>query len=188
VLAVARACVGQILVTRRPDGVAAGRIVEAEAYRGPDDLAAHSAGGRRTHRTEVMFGRAGHAYVFLIYGMHWAFNVVVAEEGQPHAVLIRAIEPALNAELMARRRGIGPLRREVCNGPGKLCAALDLTGDDYGKDLCSPEGDVFLAAGRGRPRIGVSERINVDYAGDWARRPWRFYEKGNPYVSVAPRT
>ena len=187
VLDVARAMIGTILVHRLPEGVVAGRVVECEAYRGPEDLAAHSAGGRRTARTEVMFGAPGHAYMFLLYGMHWAFNVVVGPEGHPHAVLVRAVEPVLGVELMAARRGLGAGDARLTNGPGKLCDALGLDAGRYGEDLCGT--NLFLAAappGR-RPRIGRSARINVDYAGAWARRPWRFHERGNRYVSVAPR-
>jgi DNA-3-methyladenine glycosylase len=187
VLDVARAMIGTVLVHRSAEGTVAGRIVECEAYRGPEDLAAHSAGGRRTARTEVMFGAPGHAYMFLLYGMHWAFNVVVGPEGHPHAVLVRAVEPVLGVELMAARRGLGPGDVRLTNGPGKLCAALGLDARRYGEDLCGP--DLFLAAGPAgkRPRIGRSARINVDYAGAWAKRPWRFHERGNRYVSVAPR-
>lgn len=184
VLVVARACVGAILVHETDEGLTAGRIVECEAYRGPEDLAAHSAGGRRTRRTEVMFGRAGHAYMFLLYGMHWAFNVVTAREGEPHAVLVRAVEPIAGIELMARRRGVAPDRRELTNGPGKVCAALGLDGACYGADLTSER----LHLERGfRGGVGRSARVNVEYAGAWAERPWRFYERGNRYVSVPPR-
>jgi DNA-3-methyladenine glycosylase len=184
VLVVARACVGQLLVHRTPEGLAAGRIVETEAYRGPEDLAAHSAGGRRTPRTEVMFGPAGHAYMFALYGMHWAFNIVTGPVGDPHAVLVRAIEPIAGIELMSRRRGIAPERIELTNGPGKLCQALALDGSAYGRDLCG--GELHLLTGA-TGSIGRSHRINVDYAGAWAKRPWRFYERGNRYVSVSPR-
>jgi DNA-3-methyladenine glycosylase len=184
VLQVARASIGKVLVRRTPDGLTAGRIVEAEAYRGPEDLAAHSAGGRRTRRTEAMFGPPGHAYMFLLYGMHWAFNMVVGAEGEPHAVLLRAIEPTLGQALMAARRGMREDRVELTNGPGKLCAAFGLDGSAYGLDLCGEE--LFLAEGSRGP-IGRSARINVDYAGAWARRPWRFYERNNRYVSVPPR-
>jgi 3-methyladenine DNA glycosylase Mpg len=99
VLQVARDCIGQILVHETPDGVVAGRIVEAEAYRGPEDRAAHSHGGRRTARTEAMFGPPGHAYVFLVYGLHWHVNLVTGPRGAPHAVLIRAVEPLAAARL-----------------------------------------------------------------------------------------
>lgn len=185
VLQVARASIGKVLVHRTPEGITAGRVVEAEAYRGPEDLAAHSAGGRRTRRTEAMFGPPGHAYMFLLYGMHWAFNMVVGAEGAPHAVLLRAIEPTLGRALMAARRGMSEDRVELTNGPGKLCAAFGLDGSAYGQDLCGEA--LFLAEGSHGP-IGRSARINVDYAGAWAKRPWRFYERNNRYVSVPPRT
>jgi DNA-3-methyladenine glycosylase len=185
VLVIARAMIGKVLVHVTPEGAAAGRIVECEAYRGPEDLAAHSALGRRTRRTEVMFGPPGHAYMFLLYGMHWAFNVVVGAEGHPHAILVRAVEPVLGAELMAERRGVPAEIARLTSGPGKLCAALGLTAAAYGKDLCGPE--LFLAEGPRRAGVGRSARINVDYAGAWAAKPWRFYERGNRYVSVPPR-
>lgn len=188
VLLVARDCIGKVMVHDSPEGLTAGRIVETEAYRGPSDLAAHSAGGRRTLRTEVMFGPAGMVYMFLLYGMHWAFNVVAGEEGEPHAVLVRALEPIVGLELMSKRRGLAPGRVELTNGPGKLCAALGLDRSAYGKDLCGSE--LYFADGeRGRRApIGRSPRINVDYAGAWAQKRWRFYERGNRYVSVSPRS
>jgi DNA-3-methyladenine glycosylase len=185
VLTVARECIGKVLVHRTPDGEAAGRIVEAEAYRGPLDLAAHSSRGH-TPRTAAMFGPPGFAYVYLLYGISWAFNIVAAAEGEPHAVLIRALEPLRGYELMAHRRRKTATARELTNGPGKLTQALSITGADYGRDLC---GDIlYLEECDVRPRrIGRSPRINVDYAGDWVHKPWRFYERGNRYVSVAPR-
>src|SRR5262249_5275311 len=136
VLRVARDCVGKTLVRTSREGVTAGRIVEAEAYRGPEDLAAHSRAGRRTPRTEVMFGPAGYAYVCLIYGMHFHFNLVVGQAGEPHAVLVRAIEPIAGLPLMASRRGVDSSKRALTNGPGKLCQALGITLADYGADLC----------------------------------------------------
>lgn len=185
VLLAARACIGKVLVRRTAEGMTAGRIVECEAYRGPEDRAAHSAGGRRTQRTEAMFGPPGHAYMFLLYGMHWAFNIVVGRVGVPHAILIRAVEPTQGLDLMAERRAMDPSRRELTNGPGKLCAAFALTGADYGASLFSDA--LYLEEGRARAGVGRSPRINVDYAGAWARRPWRFYERDNRYVSVPPR-
>jgi DNA-3-methyladenine glycosylase len=186
VLIVARESIGKILVHRTKAGVAAGRIVEAEAYRGPLDLAAHSSRGL-TKRTTAMYGPPGHAYVYLLYGISWAINLVAASEGEPHAVLIRAIEPVEGIDLMARRRNKAPDSRDLTNGPGKLTQALGITGADYGCDLCADR--LFLETAR-EPRafrIGRSPRINVDYAGSWAARNWRFYERGNRYVSVAPR-
>jgi DNA-3-methyladenine glycosylase len=188
VLTVARQCIGKILVHRTTDGEAAGRIVEAEAYRGPFDLAAHSRRGLHTKRTTAMFGPPGHAYVYLLYGISWAMNIVVAPTGSPHAVLIRALEPVRGVELMTQRRGKPATSRELSNGPGKLTNALAITGADYGRDLCGDE--LFLEetdAEIPRGKIGRSPRINVDYAGKWAALPWRFYERGNRYVSVPPR-
>ncbi len=187
VLVVARECIGMMLVHRTAEGEAAGRIVETEAYRGPLDLAAHSARGL-TKRTAVMFGPPGYAYVYFIYGLSWAMNIIAATEGEPHGVLIRALEPVRGLELMVRRRGGGksPGARELTNGPGKLTQALGITGEDYGRDLCGDR--LFLEeADRRVGRVGRSARINVDYAGAWATKRWRFYERGNRYVSVRPR-
>lgn len=185
VLVVARECVGKILVCRTAEGEAAGRIVEAEAYRGPRDLAAHSARGL-TPRTKAMFGPPGHAYVYLLYGTSWAMNLVVASQGEPQAVLIRALEPLRGLELMARRRSKPPTSRELTNGPGKLTHALGIIGADYGRDLCGSR--LYLEDdGRRAVGIGRSTRINVDYAGPWAAKLWRFYERGNRYISVRPR-
>lgn len=194
VLDLARACVGAVLFCRAPDGITAGRIVETEAYRGPEDLAAHSRGGRRTRRTEAMFGPPGSIYMFLLYGMHWAFNIVAGPPDTPHAVLVRAIEPVevdpdSIGRMLRRRFGDGSVRtparlRAIGNGPGKLCQAMALDGSHYGASLAGPA--VWLAAGE-RGRLGRSPRINVEYAGVWAARPWRFYERGNRCVSVPPR-
>src|SRR5688572_13655277 len=180
VLSVARDCIGKYLIHDGPEGRVVGRIVETEAYRGPEDRAAHSFGGRRTARTEVMFGPPGHAYVFFVYGMHWNFNVVTTAEGAPHAVLIRAVEPVDGLELMASRRGLAPTRRELTNGPGKLCQAFGIERAAYGADLTSPP--LFWSDG---PRCAVARcpRVGIDYAGAWAARPWRFYDPTSPYVS-----
>ncbi len=185
VLIVARQCIGKILVHRTAEGEAAGRIVETEAYRGPRDLAAHSARGL-TRRTAAMFGPPGHAYIYRLYGTCWAMNLVAANVGEPHAVLIRAIEPLRGIDLMAARRRKPATARDLTNGPGKLTEALAITGADYARDLCDDE--LFLTEDDRRTvKIGRSARINVEYAGLWAVRPWRFYERENPYVSVKPR-
>jgi DNA-3-methyladenine glycosylase len=184
VLAVARDVIGKLLVHDTPEGRVAGRIVESEAYRGPEDRAAHSYGGRRTARTEVMFGPPGYAYVFFVYGMHHQMNLVTTEDGAPHAVLLRAVEPLVGLELMATRRGLPATDRNLTNGPGKLCQAFGIDRGHYGLDLC--EARLFLAEGP-RGRVLRSPRVGVDYAGVWAERPWRFYEHENPWVSRAPR-
>jgi len=184
VLTVARQCIGKVLVHRTPDGETAGRIVEAEAYRGPEDRAAHSWRGM-TPRTTVMFGPPGRAYVYLLYGVSWAFNIVTTADGLPHAVLIRALEPIRGLELMAVRRRQLASARELTNGPGKLTQAMGINRSDYARDLCGDE--LFLEEGAAG-RVGRSARINVEPAGEpWASRPWRFYERGNRYVSVRPR-
>jgi DNA-3-methyladenine glycosylase len=184
VLTVAREAIGKILVHESDGGRVAGRIVEAEAYRGPEDRAAHSYGGRRTKRTEAMFGPPGHAYVFFVYGMHWHVNLVTTAVGVPHAVLIRAVEPLEGIELMATRRGIGEKKTALTNGPGKVCQAFGIDARRYGADLC--RGPLVLLDGPAGA-IGRSPRIGVDYAGAWAARPWRFFEKSSPYVSRARR-
>lgn len=171
-LLVARDLIGMHLV--RDDGVArrVGRIVETEAYMGPEDLAAHSARGR-TQRTEVMFGPPGHAYVYFIYGFWNCMNVVTARKGVPHAVLLRALEPVAGIT-------------DKTWGPGLLCRAMSIDRTLNGADLCAdslwlerpPEPTSSVRIGRG-PRIGV------DYAGTWAKRPWRFFDRASPYVSTA---
>lgn len=171
-LSIARALIGMRLL--RDDGrtVRAGRIVETEAYLGPRDLAAHSARGR-TPRTEVMFGPPGHAYVYLIYGFWNCLNVVTGAPGVPHAVLLRALEPL---------GGLG----ERTSGPGLLCRALNIDRSLNGADLRGDE--LWLApasAGARPPRIARSARIGVGYAGEWACKPWRFYDRGSPFVSTA---
>lgn len=182
-LEVARDCIGKLLVHDEPEGLLVGRIVEAEAYRGPQDRAAHSYGGRRTDRTEAMFGPPGHAYVFLIYGLHWNFNVVTTAAGLPHAVLIRAVQPLAGLELMAARRGLAPGNVALTNGPGKLCQAFGIDRRHYAADLTI--GPLYLADG---PRGVVlrSRRVGIEYAGAWAEKPWRFFERGSRWVSKVP--
>lgn len=166
---VARELLGKHLV-RLSNGVErVGRIVEVEAYLGPHDLAAHSSRGR-TERTRVMFGPPGHAYVYLIYGIHCCMNVVTEREGHASAVLLRAIEPVRNVE--------GPTR-----GPGRLCRAMGIDRRLDGHDLTGDELYVADPVDAGTVSIVRRPRIGVDYAGRWARRLLRFYIRGNPFVS-----
>jgi DNA-3-methyladenine glycosylase len=181
VLRVARDCIGKHLVHDTPEGPIVGRIVEAEAYRGPEDRAAHSFGGRRTARTEVMFGPPGHAYVFFVYGLHYQVNLVTTAVDAPHAVLIRAVEPIAGAELMASRRGMHAARRELSNGPGKVCQAFGIDRSHNGWDLTLAP--LFLSDGP-ECRVIAGTRVGVDYAGAWAARPWRFCDPDSRYVST----
>ena len=177
---------GKLLVHDSPEGRCAGMIVEAEAYCGPYDDAAHSFGGRRTARTEAMYGPAGQAYVFRLYGMHRCFNVVTASAGEPQAVLIRALEPVEGLALMAQRRGTAE-KRLLCSGPGRLCQAMGIGMEHYGQDLFS--GSLRLEEYRTFPpeAIGVSPRVNVDYAETYRDRLWRFFIQGSPCVSRVPK-
>jgi DNA-3-methyladenine glycosylase len=179
-LDVARQLLGKYLVRQHADGTTIGKIVETEAYIGPDDKACHASRGR-TPRTEIMFGQAGHAYVYLIYGFHCMLNIVTEAMDLPAAVLIRAVEPFAGLELMRARRGTQPLR-SLASGPGKLCQAFAIDRRLNGGDLC---GAVIYLEDRGEPaaKVVTTPRIGVDYAGKWKRKPWRFLIRGNEFVS-----
>jgi DNA-3-methyladenine glycosylase len=168
---VARELIGMHLVRAERGTIRAGRIVEVEAYQGPRDLAAHSARGRSA-RTEVMFGPPGHAYVYFIYGFWYCLNIVTAAEGVPHAVLLRALEPVTGID-------------DKTWGPGLLCRAMHIDKKLNGADLCGDSLWLERPAAASRPpRIARGERIGVEYAGEWARRPWRFYDRDSRYVST----
>lgn len=179
-LVVARDLIGKLLVSQVDGRLSAGKIVETEAYKGPQDAAAHSYRGRRTKRTEVMFGPAGYAYVFMLYGVHHAFNIVTARVEQPQAVLIRALEPIAGAALMAERRGLALAHRDTANGPGKLCQALGISMEHYGTDVTQ---GVISAHDGGRVPVIASPRVGIDYAGKWVAKPWRFSERDSSFVS-----
>jgi DNA-3-methyladenine glycosylase len=183
VVTVARELLGKLLVVPAKNEIrVSGFIVETEAYRGPQDRAAHSYGGRRTKRTEPMYGIGGTAYVFFVYGMYYQFNVVTNAAELPHAVLIRAVEPFEGTDVMRKRRHRQP-DHNLTNGPGKLCIALGIDRGLDGADLLGER--VWLEAGRtiGRSRIASGPRIGIDYAEEWVDKPWRFWIKDNPFVS-----
>jgi DNA-3-methyladenine glycosylase len=171
---VARALLGKVLVHRDAGVLRAARIVETEAYHGPRDLASHARFGR-TPRAGIMFGPPGFAYVYLIYGLSHCVNVVTGPEGFPAAVLVRAAEP-ITACLHATR------------GPGNLCRALGIRRElDNGRDLTGDELFVLDDGGAGvRPRILAGPRVNVDHAGPWAARRWRYAVAGSAWVSRPP--
>lgn len=183
VLAVARELLGNLLVVPARHGKRiAGMIVETEAYRGPQDRASHAYGGRRTRRTETMYGIGGTAYVYFVYGMYNQFNVVTNVNDIPHAVLIRAVEPVDGIELMRKRRH-GQSDHNLTNGPGKLCIALGIDRKLDRADLLGNE--VWIEEGQRVPRYRIvsGPRIGIDYAEEWIDRPWRFWIKNNPFVS-----
>ncbi len=183
VVTVARDLLGTLLVVPHRNGTrVSGIIVETEAYRGPMDRAAHSYGGRRTKRTETMYGIGGTSYVFFVYGMYNQFNVVTNAEDAPHAVLIRALEPVEGIELMRKRRH-GQPDSNLTNGPGKLCIALDIDRRLDGADLLGERVWLEDAGNVPRSRIISGPRVGIDYAEGWVDKPWRFWIKDNPFVS-----
>ena len=188
VVTVARSLLGKVLVTVL-DGVrTSGRIVEVEAYNGVVDRASHAFAGRRTARTEVMFGTGGTAYVYLIYGIHHLFNVVTNRKDIPHAVLVRALEPLEGIPVMLERMGRERLDHSLTRGPGNVSRALGLR--TYHSGLSLQNGEVWIGDDGFRPRrgeIGASPRIGVDYAGEDAALHYRFFLRGNKYVSGPKR-
>jgi DNA-3-methyladenine glycosylase len=183
VLSVARDLLGKLLVVLNENGRRiSGMIVEVEAYRGPEDRASHAYGGRRTKRTETMYQLGGTAYVYFVYGMYYQFNVVSNVEDIPHAILVRALQPVEGIETMRIRRQ-SHSDKNLTSGPGKLCIALGIDRQLDGADLVGSR--VWLEEYERIPRskIATGSRIGIDYAEDWVDKPWRFWLKGNEYVS-----
>jgi DNA-3-methyladenine glycosylase len=184
VLVIAKELLGKILITKFDNIETSGRIVEVEAYNGITDKASHAAGGRRTARNEVMYAEGGAAYVYLCYGIHHLFNVVTNVKEIPHAVLIRALEPVRGADKMLKRTGKIKQDNTLTRGPGNLSKALGISTIYSGASLNSSH--IFIADDGfvyPKKQIAASPRIGVDYAGKDAKLPYRFYVKGNPYVS-----
>ncbi len=183
VVDIARLLLGKLLVTEIDGHRSSGIITETEAYAGVTDKASHAWGGRRTKRTEVMYMQGGTAYVYLCYGIHHLFNVVTHEEGTPHAVLIRAIEPVDGLDIMLQRRKMSKLTPALTAGPGALSQALGINTAMTGLSLFG--NSVYIEERPVIPdtNIVAATRIGVNYAGDDALLPYRFYIKGNKYVS-----
>ncbi|HSC39389.1 MAG TPA: DNA-3-methyladenine glycosylase [Chitinophagaceae bacterium] len=184
VVKIAKELLGKLLVTRFDGHLTAGRIVEVEAYNGVVDKAAHSYGGRRTRRTEIMYAKGGVAYVYLIYGLHHLFNVVTNLQDTPHAILVRGIEPVEGIDTMLGRMKKQRLDHTVGRGPGNVSKALGIRTVNTGVSLL---GDTIFIASDGMKispsRIIATPRIGVDYAAEDALLAYRFYVKDNPYVS-----
>ncbi len=182
---VARDLLGCMLISEADGVMTVGRIVEVEAYSGWEDEASH-AYGRRTPRNEVMFGAAGVSYVFLIYGMHWLFNIVARPSAADYgaAVLIRAIEPVAGLQHMSKRRA-GRRRTEWTSGPGRLTAALGIDGGHNSIDLTAPYAPLWVEYGAAIPdhQVMCGPRIGIRASEPWLSNPLRFWVKGSPYIS-----
>ena len=188
VLQIARELLGKVLVTKWDGVITSGRIVECEAYNGEIDKASHAYGGRRTNRTEIMYADGGTSYIYLCYGIHHMFNVVTNNKDIPHAILIRALEPLQGIDKMLERTGKMKLDNSLTKGPGNISKALGIQTGHTGISLMSKElfiaddGTVYNSS-----EIIASPRIGVDYAGKDAKLKYRFFVKGNPYVSRIPK-
>jgi DNA-3-methyladenine glycosylase len=186
ILTVAKDLLGKEVVYETSQGTIAGKIVETEAYLGPEDKASHAFGNLRTKRTETQFGPKGHAYIYLIYGMYYCFNTTAGEiPGKPEAVLFRALEPVEGIELMKKCRAIAKGKiTNLSNGPSKLCMAIGLTKKQNGADLCTQPFYIRNGENIDEKDVVSATRIGVNYADDWKDKAWRFYIKDNPFVSV----
>lgn len=184
VLFLAKDLLGKVLFTQVNGEITAGIIIETEAYFGIKDKASHAYGGRRTNRTETLYSEGGVSYVYLCYGIHNLFNVVSSVGGEPHAVLIRGIEPLIGKEIMEIRRNMPASKAAISSGPGSAAKALGINRSFNQKDLTGEEiwiedhGIVYNA-----DEIVSTPRVGVAYAQEDALLPWRFFVKGNKYVS-----
>jgi DNA-3-methyladenine glycosylase len=191
-LQIAQDLLGKLLVVPTETGERiSGMIVEAEAYLGAIDKAAHAYGNRRTNRTEIIFGEGGHAYIFFIYGMYFQLNFVVGAKDVPHCILIRGVEPIEGVKIMRERRSKKNCKtltskmpdKNLTSGPGKLCIALDIDKPFNGADLLGDKIWVEDFRTFSTECISNGKRIGVDYAQEFAEKPWRFWVKDNMFVS-----
>ncbi len=190
----AREMLGKHIVRKIGNKTIRGKIVEVEAYIGPEDRASHAYKGKRTPRNEAEYLIGGHIYIYLVYGMYWQLNISTSGDGVPECVLIRALEPISNAEmcvlgsdyLSSYGLGVDKELKNLTNGPGKLCRYLKVDKSFYGVDVCTSK-DIWLEDKGGKVEkkdIVAASRVGIDYAGQyWAKRKWRFYIKNNPFVS-----
>lgn len=186
VVGLAKSLLGKIIVSKVDNHITSGVIIETEAYKAPEDRASHAFNNRRTPRTSTMFMEGGHAYVYICYGIHHLFNVITAVEGIPHAVLIRALEPLDGLDHMLIRRKMSALNYTITKGPGSLSQALGITQNLNATKLYDRKSPIQLFESNQKysdSQIGISKRIGVESSGDSASLPYRFYVKGNVYVS-----
>jgi len=184
-LTVAKELLGKLLVHETAEGVTSGKVVETEAYMGPEDKASHAYGNLRTLRTEVQFGPKGRAYIYLVYGMYYCLNVTSGKvPGKPEAILVRALEPVSGVEIMMKRRMVPEgSAAKLANGPGKLCMAMGLSTKQNSVDLCARPLHIDSGVPVDEKDIVQTTRINVDYADEWKNLRWRFLIKNNTFVS-----
>jgi DNA-3-methyladenine glycosylase len=185
---VAKSLLGKLLITNFHQQLTIGRIVETEAYNGVEDRASHAFGGRYTPRTKTMYAQGGCAYVYLCYGIHEMFNVVTGSENTPHAILIRAIEPVTGIAIMQQRMRKNKADYSIGRGPGNVTKALGIHRQHNGRLLTDT--DLYIADDGFKvlpTDIVITQRIGVDYAGEDALLPYRFFLKNNPYVSGKKR-
>lgn len=195
-LKIAKEILGNFLIHKIGNKKLVGKIVETEAYIGPDDLASHARGGRKTSRNAAEFLKGGHIYIYLVYGMYWQFNISTFKEGYPECILIRALEPIEGVKEMYKNRYgksirsnsllISSVISDLTNGPGKLCQAMGFDGSCYGLDMATSK-KIWIEEGVKliKPsQIVSSPRIGIDYAGPvWSGKPWRFYIKDCGFIS-----
>jgi len=184
VLFLAKDLLGKVLFTQINGEITAGVIIETEAYFGVKDKASHAYGGRRTNRTETLYSEGGVSYVYLCYGIHHLFNVVSSVEGEPHAVLIRGIEPLIGKDIMELRRNMPATKSAISSGPGSAAKALGIDRSFNQKDLTGEE--IWIEDHGIRynaDEIVSTPRVGVAYAQEDALLPWRFFIKGNKFVS-----
>ncbi|UKJ06354.1 DNA-3-methyladenine glycosylase [Solitalea lacus] len=184
VVQISKDLLGKFLYTKIDGVLTGGMITETEAYCAPDDKASHAYNLKRTPRTETMFLHGGTAYVYFCYGMHYLFNVVTNVKDVPHAVLIRSIEPIEGVEIQLQRRNLDKIHPRITSGPGATAKALGITKSQNAKSLCSDE---IWIEDQGIKILGnnivAAPRVGVDYAGEYALLPWRFYISTNKFVS-----
>jgi DNA-3-methyladenine glycosylase len=180
----AKALLGKILVREINGKKILVKIVDTEAYMGAEDKASHAYANKKTKRTETMFKKGGLAYIYLIYGMYYCFNIVTSEENNPHAVLIRAVEPLQGLEIIKENRQIKSKKiEELTNGPGKLSQALKIDKSFNGCDLVKSN-KLYLLENKDQDiKIAASPRVNIEYAEEYKDKKWRFYIKENKYTS-----
>ncbi len=181
----AKGLLGKYIVRKIGARKIIGRIVETEAYIGPYDRASHAYLGKRTKRNTAEYMVGGHIYIYLVYGMYWQFNISTGKKDVPECVLLRALEPVVKDESRVKNEEL----KNLANGPGKLCRYLKIDKSFYAVDLCKNKKIwVSRKAGAKPIEIAAASRVGIDYAGPfWSRRKWRFYIKGNPFVSKITR-